>query len=777
MEPLLTKQADSLRSELKTVQDAVGTPGYNIASTDVRKRAAELLKLPQPTWQPGEPVTPIDTIIETLCQKVSESSSPSADLNSLKTTVGELREETNNLRQFQQHLILLPEQVRPLVGLDQQVAALSETVAKLPRATATTNGTGTTEVDKDLKSLNLRVDDLYQRTTKIGPMVAAIESMAKTVESTSKTLETTSKTVERLKVPTVREEQGKLKQQETSPIGDIGILIYQINKRMEAIEALKADLKGQMATPNQDIDNKINAILEEKQAETQQAIKQAGDDVCASVTATLQESTTTFIGQIDAHKEATSRVIEAKSGEAVTSINKATTGALTQVTSKSAETVAALDQEQRRLLGELREPMDHALAQLETTVNSALADLADHLGSARGNLEQLATALQQRLEKQQSDARASLSQAHASIENLATASRQQLELQKSEIQTLHGETQTAKDTTVRVAGEIQKSLDGIVDIRERAEEATENKERAVREAEEAMRQAKAAAATAYEIQQAVAIEAKQAKERLVETAQSEIAQVQEQFDRIMRLELIMSALDGAVNKIYANSTTSGSRTVDPTPGVGTSGGATSGNAVIQPRVVTNTSPVVTPTESRTVDSENRTSPLTETGSVPPVVSPPEVLTPGTSAFSFLARLTQFVNIQWSDVMGAVEKRENRFFTNRRLQDLDLILYGDLRTLLNASGEPVSEALATELELARTQYRQQLTLAGMLRIEGKPGDRVRPYWLEADQVDSVPTSDPKLADTYADIVPGNAGYQLGERALKPTLARFYKLSGS
>ncbi len=508
-----------------------------------------------------------------------------------------------------------------------------------------------------------------------------------------------------------------------------------VARSVEQIEQEKsrilAETKEISAQTLQEIEQQKSRTLAETAEQAAQALQQI-EQLRLRATAQIDAETTRQVAQ--SHQQIEQQRAETLDllAQRVAQIDRHRDGAIGQISSDADAIRQALAEEKKRLLAEIQQQLVDTHTRWDRYFGSALQTLGERLNSACSQLQAKASELQAELDRHREMV---VAHAEAVTQEVNTHKNVLLDVRRvsqesaEQVATLQQQTLDARDQTISSVQEIQNTIKGITDLYGQIRATASQNALVVRQVHD------------------LAEQAQQGKQVVVE----EIEKVQQQFDRIIRLDRIMSALDGAVNKIYATTSPAGH---SPAPIA--------------------SAPVASPDPSPTTSAAQ--SPTISTSPTQPPAADlhlPESLTPGTSAFSFLARFTQFVNIQWADVLTAVAKNEPRFFTNRRLQDLDLILYGDIHALLKASGEPLSEELATELELARTQYRQQLTDAGMVRIEGKPGDHVKPYWLEADQNESVHTTDPALDGTYANIVPGNAGYLLAQRAIKPTLARFYK----
>ncbi|MGO8673967.1 MAG: hypothetical protein ACLQVD_21730 [Capsulimonadaceae bacterium] len=227
----------------------------------------------------------------------------------------------------------------------------------------------------------------------------------------------------------------------------------------------------------------------------------------------------------------------------------------------------------------------------------------------------------------------------------------------------------------------------------------------------------------------------------------QMADMQDQLDRIDRVDMIMTALQGAIRQIQ--SANSAPPSPDSQPQL--AGRRASGTLASFPAL---------PRSGAATDAQ-----------MAPVV------TKGTPEFDYLTLFVLIVNAQWKEILNAARSNDERYFTAHRLTDLDKALYGDATELLGTRPEYRDwvTALAAELRQAQSQRIRELAEAGMTRIEGRPGEGERARWLEPDHENSIPTSNSALAGTFAEIEPGKGGYKLNTKALRPSMARFYRLT--
>ena len=267
----------------------------------------------------------------------------------------------------------------------------------------------------------------------------------------------------------------------------------------------------------------------------------------------------------------------------------------------------------------------------------------------------------------------------------------------------------------------------------------------VKEAEEIAR-------TAAEVQTA-STQIIQAKEAAITMAQQaadaqqavthQTQALTEMIERVTRLDNVMNALYGAARQIQSGASDA-QMPVSPASAASASGVSGAGNPA---------------------------SPA----SLPPVVRP------GRPEFDYLILFARIAQVQWAEAVEAAENRQEGYFTRRRLRDLDLALYGNAAELLGTQPEYqkwISD-LAGIVTEGQEQRRAELARAGLKRIGCKAGDVERPFWLEADPQNFEPTADAQrvgtcVGDDAVAVEPGNGGYTLGDKALCPTLARFYRL---
>ena len=286
------------------------------------------------------------------------------------------------------------------------------------------------------------------------------------------------------------------------------------------------------------------------------------------------------------------------------------------------------------------------------------------------------------------------------------------------LQTLVKEAQLASTTAQNEAQNISTLLSDIGRVRKDADNAVERMKETIATVEQAAERSEAA-----HIQ-----------------ISDQVDEIKAQLDRVDRLDNIMMALQGAIRQI---------------------------------QTATSTSPSAAPVQSSTAGmTDSEASPM-------PMADLHAAVTKGKPEFDYLALFSRVVNTYWPEILTAARNNDGSYFTPRRMDDLDKALYGDATQLLGAQPEYQNWVadLAEELKVAQQQRIAELAEAGMSRIEGQPGAAERPRWLEANPEDSVPTTDSTLAGTFADIEPGKGGYKLHTKALRPSVARFYRLAQS
>lgn len=298
------------------------------------------------------------------------------------------------------------------------------------------------------------------------------------------------------------------------------------------------------------------------------------------------------------------------------------------------------------------------------------------------------------------------------LQNIAqegSGARDQIHMQADEVANLLKER----------ADDLQRQLDKMTEIGERAEEATRRREEAAMAVERLGQQAEVAYAKVNQ----------------------QILDFQFHFERIAKLENIMQVVYAVVQQLQNNShvpsehgitlipTRQQKDTFEPFETVDSalppasnelprSDGETSGQQAVPPLSSTETATL------QTLNTANRGS-GTEILTKFPTKFLVDVLTPGDPKFSFYALYIHFCQ-EWEEMLKAAQQGDTDFFTRRRRRDLLLILHGNLEELLNRSSpvegllNPLTELILPEIETAREEYRTQLRAAGLKWIDDKPG---------------------------------------------------------
>ena len=488
----------------------------------------------------------------------------------------------------------------------------------------------------------------------------------------------------------------------------------------DLINAAKADLENKKAFASIAAVKKQNEYLEKLDAKQEEIIalmeefKKGASDGAYAVQA--KQHLKSFLEELTANIDAAGNAAQKVLDEKATALDQKADEILTR-------TARGLENKQRETEDKQR--------QAERILNSRLADVEKYIMDA---LEQAKSAAAADAAQEMIRASETFTQQMSAMEREVKSS---FEAQKSELlQTLAAERTLAKDAlqqmvsiaeTSRAAAEaesvrIAAMLADAQNIKAEADAALAQREAVIQQAQEAVTNAVAAG----------------------KQISGQVEKLQAQLDRVDRLDNIMTAFQGAIHQIQ---TASPALVPAQSPHIGTSlleasAGQTAGEGVA----------VV---------------------AVPPL---PAAVTKGGPEFDYLTLFMRVVNAKWPEILTAARSNNERYFTEARQRDMDMALYGDAAQLLGAQPEYkdwISD-LAAELKTAQQQRIKELAEAGMSRIEGHPGDRERSYWLEADPESSVPTTDPFLAGTFADIEPGKGGYKLNNKALRPSKARFYRL---